>query len=138
MFRQLLYVSQQSRALNDDDLKNLLSEARRLNSTHQITGVLIKVSAFFVQCIEGPKDEIEQLAHNISIDARNQQFHILSDKDVTDRAFSSWHMGYKTLSIDEMRSEPGFMDINDENGLDVIKECHREAFDIMHAYYSSI
>ena len=99
--------------------------------------MLIKVSAFFVQCIEGPNDKIEQLSSYISLDPRNKQFNILSDETVTDRAFASWNMGYKTLSIDEMRSEPGFLDINEVNGLEVIKEHHRDVFNIMHAYYTS-
>jgi len=138
MVRQVLYVSKATQAMRDDELIALLEECRIANAAHGITGSLIYLSGFFIQIVEGPKDQIEQLAHNISLDSRNTNFSVLSDEEVAERSFPSWNMGFRTMSIEELRKHPGFLDINDAIGLDYIKEKHAETYSIMLAYYKSL
>ncbi|MEQ9488812.1 MAG: BLUF domain-containing protein [Alphaproteobacteria bacterium] len=138
MMRRVLYVSQQTKLMTDQDLINLLAEARSLNVRHEITGVLIHVGSFFIQCIEGQHDDIAKLCENISTDVRNRNFTILDDVKTSTRAFPDWSMGFRVMSMDELRQEEGFLDISELNGLELIKSRDKQAYDIMHAYYTSL
>ncbi len=136
-FKQVLYVSQMTSSVTQDDLAALLRQARSLNETHNITGALICVSNNFIQVIEGPKEGIDQLCNNIEADSRNKNFSILIDQIIEKRSFPNWSMGFRTYSLEEFTKEDGFLNINDENGLETIKSHHNEAFEIMRAYYKN-
>ncbi len=133
--KQVLYVSQMTRVMSQEDLADLLSEARSLNGAHGITGVLVCVSNNYVQFIEGPCEEIDQLCANIEVDPRNKNFLIVLNKLASERCFPDWKMGFKTYTLEEFSKEDGFMSINEENDLETIKAHHEEAFQLMLAYY---
>ena len=136
--RQFLYVSRQNVYITPKDLVDLLRESRTANELHKITGVLLYISGFFIQYLEGPADKVKQLTTNISVDKRNTGFTVLNDADLANRAFPNWSMGFKSYSIEEAQKEPGFLNINEENGLNFIKEHQEDAYSIMHAYYHSM
>jgi len=138
LYQQIIYKSNATRAMTQQDLESLLGECRALNAQHHVTGVLLYVNGYFVQCIEGPPEEIAQLLGNIRRDERNQSLAVLEDIMVCERAFPDWQMGFRVLDVEELRQQEGFMDVNAAEGLDVVLSRHKPLFGIMHAFYTSI
>ena len=135
--RQFLYLSHATREMSTADLRELLIESRELNRDHGITGLLIYVGRHFMQCIEGKDEEIGQLVRNISADARNESFTRLLDREVAERAFPAWSMGFHAPSIPELRSEPGFADLQVPLALESLEHRDAALMALMKNFYSA-
>jgi hypothetical protein len=68
--------------------------ARNQNIKNDLTGMLCFNSQYFLQCIEGPRSAINDTYHKILNDKRHSQIVILDYKEVTNREFNDWSMGY--------------------------------------------
>lgn len=137
MFRQVLYHSRATREMSAGDLRGLLAEARGLNRTHGVTGLLFYIERHFIQCIEGTQADIGQLVDNILADDRNTAFSILFNRDVPARAFPDWAMGYRAFAVHDLRDEPGFHDIRSAADLDALATAGNVAFDLMRSFYTA-
>lgn len=90
--RRLVY---RSRAAGDCDLASLLAmmaRARENNAVRRITGLLVHQKGLFLQALEGPEDEIEDLWQTIRCDRRHQGVELLGDSGVSTRWFGDWSM----------------------------------------------
>ena len=116
-FRQLIYCSRATREMTDQDLLELLREARNLNAEHDITGLLVFVEHHFMQCIEGAPLKIEQLVENIRNDRRNEEFLMLMDREREARAF------------------PGFQNIRYSQDLERIDYSDETVFNTLANFY---
>lgn len=96
---RLIYVSVMTEACDTEALENILKISRDNNTKKGITGVLCYDPSFFLQCIEGPREIINQLYTNISRDSRHQYLTILEYADVTVRIFGDWSMGFLPSSV---------------------------------------
>ncbi len=137
MFRQVLYHSRATREMSAEDLRDLLTEARDLNQTHGVTGLLFYIERHFIQCIEGTQADIGQLVDNILADGRNTAFSVLFNRDVPARAFPDWSMGYRAFAVDDLRNEPGFHNIRTAADLDALATAGNVAFDLMRSFYTA-
>jgi len=137
MYRQVLYHSRATREMSAQDLHDLLAQARDLNQTHGITGLLFYIERHFIQCIEGATADIGQLVDNIRVDDRNTAFDILFDRDIPTRAFPGWSMGWRAFAIDDLRDEPGFHDIRNADDLDALATPGNVAFNLMRNFYTA-
>ena len=133
--RQLLYISLAPRGMHEEDLKDLLGEARRLNLEHDITGLLIYVDRLFMQCIEGRPEGIGQLADNIRNDERNIDFTVLLDHQVEELAFPRWSMGFRTYSLTDLKKEEGFNDLQNVRDLEAIEQNSQTILMLMKNFY---
>ena len=133
--RQLLYISRATNKMVESDLRDLLEEARRLNTLHGITGLLLFADMHFIQCIEGTSEAVTQLAENIRGDARNEEFSVLIDHHVDERSFDQWSMGFKSSSVSELRLEAGFHDLRRLEDLARIENANSAIFNIMQRFY---
>ena len=133
--RQLLYLSRATNEMTESDLRDLLEEARRLNTVHGITGLLLFADMHFIQCIEGTSEAIAQLAENIRGDARNEEFSVLIDHQVGERSFRQWSMGFKASSVSDLRLEEGFHDLQRLEDLARIENAKGAIFNIMQRFY---
>ena len=68
---QLIYVSSAKKLLCEEELNDMLTQARKANKKHHITGLLLYQDGNFMQVIEGEAGKIEQLFTNISEDYRH-------------------------------------------------------------------
>lgn len=134
-FRQLIYCSRATREMTDQDLLELLREAWNLNAEHDITGLLVFVEHHFMQCIEGAPLKIEQLVENIRNDRRNEEFLMLMDREREARAFPGWTMGFRLMSLAELRCEEGFQNIRHSQDLERIDYSDETVFNTLANFY---
>lgn len=106
--KSITYVSAATRLLTGQELTELLAQSRDGNAIHGITGMLLYNAGSFMQTIEGPEAEIDQLYANIRKDARNKLVITLLDEPIDAREFPSWSMGFKDVSNQGLTLIPGF------------------------------
>jgi hypothetical protein len=98
---QLVYSSARTPRCTDEEILNILDSCKRNNPSRDITGVLLHTDNHFIQYLEGDKDIIK-LYDMIRNDPRHSRVVMLSYGPIRERIFPSWHMGYKTMSRDEI------------------------------------
>lgn len=99
----LVYVSQATRPMSEDDLERLLGGARAFNGKAQITGFLAYESAepgtvagTFVQYLEGARDAIRGVFHKrIWTADEHDQIEVKRAGPVDQRSFPEWTMAFE-------------------------------------------
>lgn len=91
---RLIYVSIMTVDCDTEALEDILKVSRVNNAKRQITGMLCYDPAFFMQCIEGPREAINELYTDISRDKRHTNLTLLEYVDADARLFSEWSMGF--------------------------------------------
>ncbi|MEL7486100.1 MAG: BLUF domain-containing protein [Pseudomonadota bacterium] len=97
---QLLYTSNAVREFSDEELVGLLREARKRNTTRDVTGLLIYGDEAFMQAIEGPEDQVDRLFDTIRQDPRHQDVRQIYRETIPTKQFLSWRMGFRRLRDD--------------------------------------
>ena len=92
--RQVIYISQASRPMQQQDIEQLVVTASRNNRQLGITGALLYIENSFVQVLEGEDAPITRLLATIESDPRHRNMRILSDRTVDFRNFEEWSMAY--------------------------------------------
>ncbi len=107
---QIIYASAATRPFSKDDLRALLTVARRNNTALGVTGMLLHDAGSFLQVLEGPPDNVMSIFGRISKDARHGRVVTLLRTSVTQRTFPEWTMGFATVDRLVMKAIPGFLD----------------------------
>lgn len=115
MIKYLAYVSRQSYILTDSVISDLLQKCRNNNAENGITGMLIYFDGTFVQFLEGPDENLNQLFLNISQDKRHQDIILLLEGIAEKREFSDWSMAYKKVTHSEVSQIKGLRDFKKED-----------------------
>jgi Sensors of blue-light using FAD len=103
-----VYVSAAAKPFTQPELRDLLSKARIHNTSKDITGLLLYHQQSFFQILEGEEDEVRSLFIRIERDARHNRVLLLSKKDVDERNFGGWSMGFIDMELTAAKL-PGFM-----------------------------
>lgn len=106
--RQIVYISQSHERLSDAQLSQILEVARRNNRALGVTGMLLYAGNTFFQVLEGPRPAVEQIYDTVFMDERHARVRILSVRDVDQREFKDWSMGFRRLQDDEIAREEFF------------------------------
>lgn len=91
---RLIYASRINPSFKPDDMGHILESARKHNRSVQITGMLYFNRKMFLQCIEGPREAVNELYNKISLDKRHANLTLLSFCEIDERVFADWSMGY--------------------------------------------
>jgi len=75
-----------------DDVQNIISTAKKHNKLNNITGALFYSDGFFLQIIEGDKDQLKSLMANIEKDPRHSNVEYLLDTEIESRSYQAWSM----------------------------------------------
>jgi hypothetical protein len=94
MLSRLIYSSEPSQALDDQQVMAILATARRNNERDDITGMLVFDSTAFLQVIEGDREKLSKLYAALVLDTRHHKLTILGMGPIDEREFSSWQMGF--------------------------------------------
>jgi hypothetical protein len=85
----------------DEALKNISKASRYTNTNLNITGMLLYDGTFFLQYLEGTKEEVKQIYSVISSDHRHRNLFVLNEGELGDRHFPHWAMKINEIqSID--------------------------------------
>ncbi|MCB0301208.1 MAG: BLUF domain-containing protein [Calditrichaeota bacterium] len=106
----LIYVSSAFQKMSEPELLEILEKSRLNNSQRNITGMLLYHDGNFLQILEGPKNALQQLRATIEADPRHKDFLVLFEREVKERAFPDWSMGFRVLNADDIKEIPGFSD----------------------------
>ncbi|QIK37781.1 EAL domain-containing protein [Caldichromatium japonicum] len=93
----VLYVSLAAQPMDDADLQALLEQARAFNRSQGITGFLLYLNRSFMQLIEGKRERVQALLERIRRDPRHHSLKVIFEGTISQRAFTSWSMGFRDL-----------------------------------------
>jgi hypothetical protein len=99
--RQLLYVSNTQPDLAPDALDNILTASRSNNAMMGITGLLLYIDGGFLQMLEGEELALRNLYSRIAADRRHSDLRLMLDREVPERAFAGWSMGFERPCMDD-------------------------------------
>jgi hypothetical protein len=88
---QLIYASRPF-GFDAPTLNGILSDARRVNPQHDVTGALICRADLYLQLLEGPKAAVEAIYERIARDDRHVEVQRLVTRPVESRLFGDWAM----------------------------------------------
>lgn len=91
---RLVYTSCLKEDFSPKEVDDILNIARANNAKYKITGALAFNNRRFLQCIEGPSEEINKLYVNIVNDRRHNDVILLSYEVISIREFAKWSMNY--------------------------------------------
>ena len=77
-----------------EQIEGILKTARSFNSKNDVSGCLIFSKGYFIQLLEGSKDNIKELMDSIDADKRHTNVDILSEGETEERIFKTWDMAY--------------------------------------------
>jgi len=88
---RLIYVSQAVN-VNFNETKSILSVSSKHNKNNNITGVLVYGRSYFIQCLEGNKEQVEKLYKKIILDQRHEHIELISKEEIQERYFNNWRL----------------------------------------------
>lgn len=91
---QLMYVSTASWEMNSGELSAILDVSRANNKRLDVTGLLLHLDRGFLQILEGPEDAVKATYAKIEGDHRHIGLRILLQREVDERLFADWTMGF--------------------------------------------
>lgn len=99
--KQLVYSSEARVHFARTDLVLLLLDCRQSNMRFGITGVLLHAAEKFVQCLEGPAEQVDDTYARIAVDARHHKLSLVHNTTVSGRSFADWTMACADISNSE-------------------------------------
>ncbi|MCA9589918.1 MAG: BLUF domain-containing protein [Myxococcales bacterium] len=104
---QLLYISAAKVPFTEEQLTELVHDARDGNAKRGVTGLLLYSDGHFIQLIEGEVDAVRELASKIKADTRHHEFQQLLSRQSDARLFPDWSMGLASMAdmSEEHRAE---------------------------------
>ena len=106
---QIIYASAATRPFTRGDLVDLLKIARPRNIAADISGMLLYHSESFLQVLEGPDKNVEELYARIERDPRHTKCLLVLRETIQKKEFENWSMGFVDTTNVAERIE-GFVD----------------------------
>ena len=91
---RLIYVSTVADFISESSLEDILKKARLHNAKNGMTGMLCFNNNYFIQCIEGSRESVNETYNKIVTDTRHSNIVIIEYCEIHSREFSSWDMAY--------------------------------------------
>lgn len=107
MLYTLAYTSEAFKRLDRYELLDILVHARGKNRRLKITGLLLYSNKKFIQVLEGEKETVLSLYKQIQDDPLHFNVTTVLEKDINERVFPDWTMGYKNIAPVSYKEIPG-------------------------------
>ena len=89
---RLIYVSAK-KPLPEGEIFRIQEQAQRNNARDELTGVLLFNRSYFLQCLEGDREQVTRTFARIANDERHSQVAVLHVADIAERGYPDWSMG---------------------------------------------
>lgn len=106
----IIYMSRGVHPMKEEDLRTLLQQARGENERQGITGALVYGDGQFMQIIEGEESVLAALYAKLLQDSRHVNVVKLADKQILQRSFQAWSMGFQVVSAEEFAELAGYVE----------------------------
>jgi hypothetical protein len=107
---QVSYVSRSTMPMSSGDLLALLHQCRRNNTEQGVSGLLLYGNGTFLQTIEGEPEVVDPLYARIFDDPRHADIELLYRKEIPERQYSEWSMGFDEVSDESLKDIEGLRD----------------------------
>ena len=125
--KQVIYVSERT-DLSEDSLTNIYDTSYKNNPEKGITGCLLIGSNSYLQYLEGPTLQVEELYSKIKLDSRHKNVKKLHDQIVEKKLFSSWSMKFAPFNNLEWSNQEfdsgNFLNIKPEGAINVFQSIN--------------
>ena len=108
---QMAYLSSTPVLLGHDAIAEILVRSRINNERAGITGLLVYRDGSVLQFLEGEPDAVRSLFTRISSDPRHRGVIRLYEKEITQRDFPEWTMGFSALEDDPLKDLEGYDEV---------------------------
>jgi hypothetical protein len=95
VLQRLFYISTAKIRMRPSEIEELLHVARSRNASVDVTGLLVIGGRRFIQVLEGPREAVTATYERIARDPRHFALVKLHDKEVNERTFPNWSMGFE-------------------------------------------
>lgn len=95
---RMIYVSTITDRTNSGAVQKILTTAKKNNDKHDLTGLLVFNSKYYLQVIEGGRVAVSALLGNLFSDDRHCEMVVLGVEQVDQRAFPNWSMEFIAAS----------------------------------------
>ncbi|WP_281544362.1 BLUF domain-containing protein [Grimontia sp. SpTr1] len=118
--QQIVYISSAEHPFTDEEFAEMLAVIRENNEKLGVTGMLLYKDGDFIQVIEGKEDILAPLFKKICSDYRHYSIVEMMRKDIVERQFKEWSMGFHHINNDDPRLEGfnGFFDDHADHKVD--------------------
>jgi len=96
---RLIYVSTMTESCDTAALQDILSASQKNNEERKISGILCYDPAFFMQCLEGPREAVNEIYARICGDPRHKNITLLEYVESDSRLFAEWTMGFLRADV---------------------------------------
>ncbi|WP_428328967.1 BLUF domain-containing protein [Mucilaginibacter sp.] len=107
--KELVYLSTALNLMTDDELKAILGIARKNNTINNVTGILLYAEGTFIQVLEGSRADVDKLFNHIEKDKRHKGIIKLLDRNIEQRNFPDWSMGFSPISRTKVEEITGLI-----------------------------
>ncbi len=95
---RLIYASKVSESVKEKDIQAILETANTKNKALNVTGGLFFNYKYFLQCLEGSRENVSSIYHAIVKDTRHELITMIDFQEIQQRDFSQWSMAYLSHS----------------------------------------
>ncbi len=134
---QLAYISSTRGLLTADDIAKILVGSRERNHQRGITGMLLYKGGNVLQILEGKPEQVIALFEVIRQDERHSGVIKLYQRNIAERDFPEWTMGFHDLNADGARNLEGYSEFLDPN-FDVLTLTPSKAAKLLNAFKNAI
>ena len=128
--RQMIYISEAADQMNSNLLLDILKRSRSFNEKNNITGILLYRNETFIQLLEGPQENIDNLYKKIQRDSRHKNCFVILEQNAKERSYPNWSMGFEDLSDDKVYKQLGFIDFFNTKQ----KNCNSEVLELINNF----
>lgn len=107
--KNIVYVSNAVMLLDNAELLNILTTARKNNAKRGVTGVLLYSDRIFIQLLEGDDADVDHIFGEIEKDARHKNMITLIDEEIHTKDFPDWSMGFSTPGPGKVKDILGYL-----------------------------
>jgi hypothetical protein len=87
-----------------ETITNILTVSRRNNENRQISGALILDDLWFIQSLEGNREQVWETYKKITNDERHHNIVICQANDYCDRVFGNWTMAFAVRNAETAKA----------------------------------
>lgn len=91
------------------EVYNILKIAVERNSNLNVTGALLYSGGYFVQVLEGPEENVEEIFESIQNDIRHCDVSVINNGYLQKRSFSTWSMALAGVNNDLLPEVEGIL-----------------------------
>lgn len=98
MIYHLVYLSEKDPLFDKEGMTDsIIEKSKTNNKIKEITGILINNGKFFIQILEGDRQNVQKIYNKIMMDKRHKNVTILIEFTDDERIFPDWNMGLASI-----------------------------------------